>query len=157
MWWIRDVVKCLLQVLSCHQPQWRPIIARTLVGMCIGFVWQGFGSRGATGMASLPIEPVPASSKGDLPQLHTAYRIMVVKCFHPTHFPIGIRSYVVLTGEKCVLHSNTEVCLMTSKTAIWVRLSSRNPDSIYQKCLLDKDFSPTQQQPGKLLTLERVK
>jgi len=44
--------------------------------MCTGFVWQGFGSRGATGVASvrscqkLPlclIEPVPVSSKMDPP------------------------------------------------------------------------------------------
>jgi len=43
--------------------------------ICYGFVWQGFGSRGATGVTSvrrcekLPpglIEPVPAGSKMDL-------------------------------------------------------------------------------------------
>jgi len=42
---------------------------------CIGFVWQGFGSWGATGVASVgscqklplcPTEPVPAGSKTDL-------------------------------------------------------------------------------------------
>jgi len=46
------------------------------VHMCIGFAWQGFGSRAATGVASvrncwkLPLgltQPVPASSKMDLP------------------------------------------------------------------------------------------
>jgi len=46
------------------------------VSMCYGFVWQGFGSRGAVGVASvrncqkLPpylINPVPAGSKMDPP------------------------------------------------------------------------------------------
>jgi len=50
------------------------------VADCYGFVWQGFGSRGAVGVASvrscqkLPpclMEPVPASSKMD-PQLAKA-------------------------------------------------------------------------------------
>ena len=43
--------------------------------MCIWFAWQGFGSRGATGVASVsscrklppcPTEPMPAGSKTDL-------------------------------------------------------------------------------------------
>ena len=43
---------------------------------CIGFAWQGFGSGGATGVASVrscqrispcPIEPMPAGSKTDPP------------------------------------------------------------------------------------------
>ncbi|KAM6327594.1 LOW QUALITY PROTEIN: regulator of G-protein signaling 13-like [Podargus strigoides] len=29
----KDMAKCLLQVLSCHQPQWKPTIATALVGM----------------------------------------------------------------------------------------------------------------------------
>ena len=47
-----------------------------LFSLCIGFAWQGFGSGGATGMASVrscqklplcPTEPMPAGSKTDPP------------------------------------------------------------------------------------------
>ena len=46
-----------------------------IVNFCIGFAWQGFGSWGATGVASVrscwklplcPTEPIPAGSKMDL-------------------------------------------------------------------------------------------
>lgn len=51
----------------------------------------------------------------------------------PSNMPANgyqiIHGIDLLIREKCVLHSNTEVCLMTLETAIWVRSSGRNPDS----------------------------
>lgn len=83
----------VLQVLSCHQPQWRPTITRTLVSM-----WHQGG------------EMLPSNMPANWYQI--------------------IYGIDLLIREKHVLYSNTEVCLMTPETAIWVRLSGRNPDNI---------------------------